>query len=321
MISNSNLDEINISNKEELINFLRDPETPYELIEDIYDLLDQTFARGYPNFIFEFRLKEQYSRTNLIKALENSLPENESIMTFANSHTYVKRIGEVTETTHEVKMMVKYEKYKEERDFGGELKKGALELKSTFDIVFDFEVMLCYIKCGDRRQLAAIEYFLQTKVTGIFDTYIGYLFKTKQLSTVIENQFNLDKQTLILLDFLEKEINNEDYQITDYFTISFSNAESDKVKSVRLGGTNLLESPEVADRISQGDKIKSVRFQLRKKISSDKYNICTVKVDFEHQLKITFSKVRNAIHIRKDIHHIVNGPIGFSIFFCLPRKQ
>lgn len=305
LVSNSNLNEVNINTKTELINFLKHPETPYDLIEDIYDLLDQTFSRGYPNFIFEFKLKHNKSVSDLIRTLETALPDREEVAVYENSHTYLKRIGNVKEYEQEVKLKIQYEKFKEERDFGGEVNKGPLELKSTFDIVFDFEAMLCYVKCGDRRQLGAVERFLQTKVLGVFDTFEGYSFKVKHISTVVENEYYLDKQTIILLDFIENEINKNDYQITDYFTISFSNSQSDKVKSVRLGGTNLLESPEVSDRISQGDKIKSVRFQLRKELEPDKFNFSTVKIDFELTLKITFSRVRNSRHIKSDIQHIV----------------
>jgi hypothetical protein len=309
LISNTNIEEININSKSELITFLQHSETPYDVVEDIYDLLDQTFSRGYPNFIYEFELTRGNSITDLANVLSTALPDNEETKLDGNVQTYLKRVGDVELNLENetVRIKVQYERFKEERDFGGTINKGMLEIKSTFDIVFDFQIELCYVKCGDRRQLSAIEEFLQTKIIGVFRTFTGYSFNVKQISTEVENQYQLDKQTIILLDFLENEINKENYKITDYFTIAFSNSHSDKVKSVRLGGTNLLESTEVADRISQGDKIKSVRFQLQKQITADKYNFSTVKIDFSQTLKITFSAVRNARHIRSDIQHIINA--------------
>lgn len=230
LMNNSNIDQINITSKDDLITFLKDPMTPIEIIEGIYDLLDQTFSRGYPNFIYEFSLKENKSKSDLINIFETALPENESVAPFENTHTYIKRMGPVTETSSKISVKVEYEKYKEERGFGGVSERGALELKSTFDIVFDFEAMLCLIKCGDRRQLNTIEYFISTKVIGVFSQFGGFSLATKLLGTTIENEYRLDKQTIILLDFLEEEFNKHDYRITDYFTIAFSNKQSDKVK-------------------------------------------------------------------------------------------
>ncbi|KZR56930.1 hypothetical protein A3781_20520 [Bacillus badius] len=126
----------------------------------------------------------------------------------------------------------------------------------------------------------------------------------KQQETVFEGEFALDKQTIILLDYIENEINDTENEINDYLGASFTNSTSDKVKSVRLRGSNLLESYEVADRVRNGDKMKSVRFQLRKKITEDRYLIPTINIDFDEPLKITFGNVDNASYIPVIIDHL-----------------
>ncbi|EEL85947.1 TPA: hypothetical protein QCY18_000393 [Bacillus cereus] len=123
-------------------------------------------------------------------------------------------------------------------------------------------------------------------------------------STEFYNEFSLSKQTVIILDYLEEEINNEEYNISDYFGIYFSNSRGDKVKSVRLRGSNLLESYEVAERIRNGDQIQAVRFQLMKKLPNENYIISTVLIDFSCPLKITFTNLDNTNYMIDIIHHL-----------------
>lgn len=307
LINSINIEEIRIANADGLITFLQYPDTPYEVIEDVYELLDQTFSRGYPNFIFQFELKSDVEKNDLVKNLRVAVPEDDYIQPHKDTHTYLKRIGSIQCDHNKVVIKVQFEKYKDENRLREGPKKGALELKSTFDIEFDFSIMLCYVKCGDRRQLNAVEKTIQTHITRCFEKFNGFYFRSKLEHTEVQNQFDLDKQTIVLLDFLENELIKNNYSITNYFTIAFSNSQSDKVKSVRLGGSNLLESIEVADRIRQGDKIKSVRFQLYQELNSKNAHICIVKIDFEQHLKITFSRLKTTRHIRENIHHIYNS--------------
>jgi hypothetical protein len=95
------------------------------------------------------------------------------------------------------------------------------------------------------------------------------------------------------LDYVEVEINKENHEISDYSGISFSNLRGEKVKSVRLKGKNLLESHEVSERIRMGDKIKSVRFQLRKRLINGHYLMPTINIDFYGALKVTLNNVEN----------------------------
>lgn len=74
----------------------------------------------------------------------------------------------------------------------------------------------------------------------------------------------MDNQTALILDFLEEQLEMDEFLITDYFSITFENRKSTKVKAVRLSGSNLFESYEVAERMKYQDKIKSVKFQLVK---------------------------------------------------------
>src|SRR5699024_10347523 len=80
LISSSNLEVIRIANEEDLIGFLTSTDTPYEFIEIVYNLLDLTFSRGYPNFVSEFSLFEDVTNSDLEEALEVTFPEDESIM-------------------------------------------------------------------------------------------------------------------------------------------------------------------------------------------------------------------------------------------------
>src|SRR5699024_490761 len=128
----------------------------------------QTFSRGYPNFVSEFSLFEDVTNSDLEEALEVTFPEDESIMPIEDTHTYLKRIGKVTNSEDEVVLKLQYEKYKDENDIQGRVIKGPLEIKSTFDIIFDFQIMRCFIKCGDRRQLSFVDKIIRSHITRVF---------------------------------------------------------------------------------------------------------------------------------------------------------
>lgn len=295
--------EVGISDKDALMNFLRSEEATDEILAEIFDLLDQSFSRGYPNYIFEFELEHGTSKTDLINYIEQAFPTENKLSPRGQNFTYISRIGPVQNNYNDnISFKVQYERHREVQTIEG-IEQGALEVKSSFDIIFDFISNCCYIQCGDKKILSTIEKLINTHLT-ILERFDGYSLRTKQESTMFEGEIKLDKQTIIILDFIENEINDCNHEINDYLGTTFFNNRSDKVKSVKLRGTNLLESFEVADRVRNGDKIKSVRFQLRVKTGEDRYIIPTINLDFDDPLKITFGNIENTSYIPQLINHL-----------------
>jgi hypothetical protein len=281
-----------IEDTEDLFVFLNSNEASEEIVWGILELLEQSFSRGYPNYIYEFQLKAGLTDSDLLQLLDESIPVGLSISPTRQENTIVTRIGNISHELGDfVKLKVEYERRRPNPR--GEALSGALEIKTSFDIIFDFTCFLCYIQCGDRRLLSAIEDIMCNKVAGVFSKFCSYELKQKQLPTVFEGEYSLDKQTIIILDYVEVEINKEGHEISDYSGISFSNLRGDKVKSVRLKGKNLLESSEVSERVRMGDQIKSVRFQLRKRLNNGHYLMPTISIDFNGPLKVTLNNVEN----------------------------
>ncbi|MFV2048485.1 hypothetical protein ACEWK1_14035 [Metabacillus sp. YM-086] len=293
--------------KHGLATYLRTEEVDVDMLIGIYDVLDQTFSRGYPNFIFEFQLDEEVTLNNLKDKIEQCLPSMEEKSYKDDVFIFIKRIGIVTILDGSIlKFPVTYEKFKEQVDFGGVKTKGESESRSTFDVIFDSVTRLCYIQCGDRNQSTAVHKVIQKHVTRTFKTFHPFSVSRKKRETVVENEYALDKQTIILLDFMQKSINVHNHEINDYLSVAFANKNQEKkVRSVRLSGNNLLESYEVGDRVRLGDQIKSVRFQLRFKTESDAYEIVTVYIDFQATLKIQYSNLQNTLNICPINRHLI----------------
>ncbi|MGG3181756.1 hypothetical protein ABEQ41_26305 [Priestia megaterium] len=301
-----------IESKEDLFAFLSSDEATEEIVWGILELLDQSFSRGYPNYIYEFELRSNITEVNFYETIKSSIPKDQVIRPTGNRNTSLTRRGDIYFSPNNcLKFKIEYERYKNPPRNGTNAL-GPLEIKTTFDIIFDFQASLCYIQCGDKKILNAIEDILKNKILGVFSKCNSYLLKQKQNSTEFQGEYSLDKQTVIVLDYVEETINSDNHEIADYSGMSFSNARSEKVKSVRLKGRNLLESYEVADRIRTGDQIKSVRFQLRKRLLNDKYLIPTINVDFNGPLKITLNNVENTNYNTDIIRHLVKA-LNFSI--------
>ncbi|WNB93422.1 hypothetical protein [Bacillus sp. NEB1478] len=297
-----------ISNVEQLKTYLRTDDVDEEILIGIYEELDQSFSQGYPNFIYEYKLNDGNALNELKTKIETCLPLNAEKTYRENIYTYIKRVGEVTILDGDLlKFPVTYEKFKERVDFGGLKSKGDSESKTTFDVVFDSSTELCFIQCGEKTQANVAYRVIHKHVTRIFNSFDPFSVSRKKLRTTVENEHALDKQTIILLDYIEKTINEDGHEINDYLSVAFANKKQNKkVRSVRLSGNNLLESYEVGDRVRLGDQIKSVRFQLRFQTGENMIEMVNVSVDFQATLKIKYTNLNNKLNVCNINRHLIS---------------
>ncbi|TFD94314.1 hypothetical protein [Jeotgalibacillus sp. R-1-5s-1] len=295
-----------IGSVEDLASYLRTNSVETDLLIGIFDVLEQTFSRGYPNFVYEYELNNGITLTNLKDNIETCLPFEEE-KSYNDSFVYVKRAGEVVVIDNTLlKVPVIYEKYKEEMEFSGTKARGELESKTTFDVVFDSVTNLCYIQCGERNQSHATHKVFLQNIIRTFKIFSSFSFSSKKKKTQVEGEYQLDKQTIILLDYIENSINQEGHEINDYLSVAFANKnQQKKVRSVRLSGNNLLDSYEVGDRVRLGDLIKSVRFQLRFKTGENTIEMVNVTIDFQATIKFQYSNLNNTLNICDINRHLI----------------
>ena len=302
--------ETHVGTKENLMAFLRSPDCESEMLMEIQFLLEERFSRGYPNYVFEFGLRSSVSRRDLLTSIEESMPKNEEIAATDIKYTYISRISDIDfEEDNHLLFKVRYLKYKEVQEFGQPSSQSTeSDVKMSFDIFFDFNSSLCHIQCGDQKYLRAFQKVFNSRVTGVFSRFNGYSIEQKLTDTRFAGDIDLHSQTIVIMDYLMDTINaNPAYDITDYQGIYFGNTYSEKVKQVRLKGTNLLESYEVTDRIRMGDKIRGVKFLLRYLIGTDYGVLSTVDIDFRAPLKIRFSNLESTVRIPEMITHLINS--------------
>lgn len=305
-IKNNYKKKIEIRTVEDLYEYLIISEE--EEISEVFELLDQNFAQGDPYFIFEFKLFDGKTQTELKTSIETALELNKEIKYNKDEDNFVflKRVSDIDSKINDyLRFDVRYEKYGERRISLTEVTKGALEIKTTFEVCFDFKNSLCYFKCGDTNQLSCASKVIRQNVIGMFQTFESFnLFRKMQKFTQFIGEIDQDKQTVIILDFLENGLKTSNYLITDYYTISFSNAKSEKIRSVRISGSNLLESPEFAERIRFSDRIRSVKFRFYYEIRQSNGVLATIRINFPGTLKIVFSDMSNNNFQRDFLNHI-----------------
>ncbi|MGK9251803.1 hypothetical protein [Paenibacillus humicus] len=266
-----------------------------DVYAELYDLLDQSFSIGNPYFIYEFRLKNNMQQSQLAELIEVCLPIREAVSPFQGIFTSVTRISDIENVAADyLSFTVKYELYNSNPVVGGGRTQGELVDRTTFDVYFDFQTSLCYIKSGDRKQSSTVDRYLKRNIVNL--ELISYSLHTKAKNTEIQGDLQYHLHSAII------------FHITDYLGITFINNNSDKVRSVRLGGTNLFESFEVAERLQFGDKIKSIKFQLSLRINTGNQTTAvlgTVRIDFTGVLKIVLTNMTNNVYQRDYVQHII----------------
>lgn len=191
-----------IGSVEDLANYLRTNDIDTDLLIGIFDVLDQTISRGYPNFVFEYELNDGMALVNLKDKIETCLPFEQE-KSFNDSYVYIKRAGDVTIVDQNVlKVPVMYEKYKEEMEFGGTKKRGDQESKITFDVVFDSVTNLCYVQCGERNQSNATHRVFKKHVTRIFKSFLPFPSRSAERKTarlLKMNSSSINKRSFCLI--------------------------------------------------------------------------------------------------------------------------
>lgn len=287
---------------------LRENDIDPELIAEIYELLDQSFVQGSPYFIYQFTLLNNKDEQFLKQEIERILELNKEVAPLQNNFTYIKR---VTDVEHRHGDFISFSLFYEHFDTAlkpGEGKvKGVSIEKTTFEVFFDFKAHYCYFKCGDRKHMTFTQKYLSQSIRNL--SLISFTLSSKSKAVTFEGDIQFNKQTAIIFDLLEAQMDKGNFIITDYLGITFGNAKSDKVKAVKLGGNNLFESYEVAERMRFQDRIKSIKFQLVKQFTTGGNTSAVtsdVRIDFPSTLKIVFSKMSNNAYQRDYIHHILS---------------
>ncbi|MFD1675945.1 hypothetical protein [Alicyclobacillus fodiniaquatilis] len=277
-----------------------------DALADLYEFMDQTYSQGQPYFIYEFCLKDNVTQQNLKEKIETGLPQNKSL-SVDNKYPRVEitRISEVEyHENHCLRFSITYEQFVEtprrQSDTGEESK-----AKTSLDVIFDFQSSLLYFTCGENKYALATKRVIMHYLLDTFSHFSAFSMTSSVKKTKFEGDFsNLSKQSIVTLDYLDSSVEKNNYEITNYLRIAFSNVTSEKVKGVRLSGSNLFESIEMAERIRFGDTIKSVKFTLRHHRVTTSQNLTgsgtssAVRMDFTNSLKILFSDDENvALHI------------------------
>ncbi|MBM6385240.1 MAG: hypothetical protein JSY10_14830 [Paenibacillus sp.] len=291
--------------EEKLIELTNEP----DIISDLYELLDQSFTQGYPLFIYEFSLLNNQTEDYLRTSIECCFPLNVEYNPSQQSYTYIKRTTPIEYIAGDLlKFSVMYEHYDEKPLIGGTSTKGNLEERVTMEVFFDFRINYCFFKCGDKKHMLCIQKYLARSVRYLALETFSITNKIKTVK--FEGEIPVHKQTALILDLLEEQINFNNYSINDYLGITFENRKSSKVRAVKLSGNNLFESYELAERMRYHDKIKSIKLQLvrlqKNGGGSDTTVIATVRIDFPGALKIVFTSMPNTVYSRDFIHHIIS---------------
>lgn|GEM_PF-4397163 len=278
-------------------------------LSDLYDFLDQTFSSGQPYFVYKFALRQDVTQEQLKESIQRCFPiDTPKSVDTEFPRVEIKRLTEIhLRPDDHLRFTVQYERFVESLRMDND--GGISDSKTTYDVIFDFKESLLYFNCGDSRCAVATRRVFSGLVMNTFSELTIFSVSHLMKQVVFENEFRLDRQTVVVLEYLENTIEQKRYEVSDYSRIAFQNMESEKVKGVRINGSNLFESIEMAERIRLGDRIKSVKFTLTRTHDSRQNAgggvTTTVRMDFTGALKILFSDEDNVAYQLDFVRHIM----------------
>ncbi len=283
-----------------------------DALADLYEYMDQTYSQGQPYFIYNMLLEENVSQSELRRRIESYLPIDGALSVDDKyPRIEIKRISEVEfQENHCLRFSITYEQFVEiprgQSGVGEESKQ-----KTSFDVIFDFQSSFLYFTCGEAKYAIAARRVLFHYLMTTFDRFSPFSISSLIKQTAFIGDFGLlDRQSVVILDYLDSTVERDGYEITNYSRMAFSNIKSEKVKGVRLSGSNLFESTEMADRIRFGDKIKSVKFTLIRHWTTSTNTTgsgttSSVRMDFTNSLKILFSDDENVAYHIDFVRHLM----------------
>lgn len=278
-----NNDQIEFKNVDECLDYILDyleinEEDSEQIMKEIVKVLDISVSNRNPNIVMEF--KNDLSSIDLLKKLET---------TFEKEFRFENTIFKLNDR-------LKYDQINEsivaELDFteiainpiaSEEIRKSIGIIKIRFDIK-NKKVITSY--AGNRKVHHDLHNYLIRESLEINPLYV-----LKRSSAIKNsNQSEFAPSTLLFMNLFFDVFSKMNLDV-DLELLDFTNLEAINIKGMTLKGTNLLNAPEIIQRIHDGDEIFKFKVHASKILNKngiETYFSTTFELSFEKRLCFVF---------------------------------
>ena len=292
-------EELTITEVDELDNIIGDLEN--DDFENMFDIITEKYNDNYPYYIYRYgfktgktieelkeRIKEQFKECSCQKCSEKiditAIVCNESIDTF--------------------ELIINYKIYNLKPSMVGKVRESA-EKRARGRITFLKKDGLALFGIGELKHTKDLYKFF-------LDNYIDIIsfepYALTEHSFKYEGPIENDRITVFLLELITNKLFEEGkVEINNYSRMGFSKLKNtDGLKSIKVGGNNLLNATEVAEQIRNGFNLKLVEFTMLWGLSKDTFLKVTIAITMQDVLKITIINSENYAYNEEIVKYIFN---------------
>ncbi|TWH58392.1 hypothetical protein DesLBE_2710 [Desulfitobacterium sp. LBE] len=248
-----------ISTPSDLYNY-KDLDFNEEDIEIFFKIINQSYSLGEPYFIVNFHMKPDEGVDALVAEIIKSLEKGADVSD-EYKFTAAELVG--NPTPQEGRLRIYYNEFALVRTREG-VKRVNEENPISYgyvDINFLKEKQIIMINVGHYVLARWIKVYIEKNFYKSYEVGLSF-FKIKRNLFKYDGPIDFDPVTVFLLELVTNTLEDTDHRITNHKQFGFENLKSKQVKTVKLGGQDLIESESVADQVENGFKLKSVEFGL-----------------------------------------------------------
>lgn len=277
-----------LKKKEDLLQY-SELQLEAEDFDNIFYLINQSFPIGEPYFLHKLEIINNSTLNDIKQRFDQLINQPNAY------ETEEFTLYDITENFYDSKQLevsVKYDKYSTRRVITGGIERSGDKPTNYGEIIYIFKPNsnLLLIKTGDKRNNSVAYDLLDTNFYDIIN--IDFL----KLSESDINYIGPDdakKTTIFLLELITKHLKDDNHIIIGHTKVGFKNPSATRLKTLIVGGNNLLSDDAIADQVSNQATLKNVEMQLL--WIYDQRNDINVKATFsisiEGAIKITIKEI------------------------------
>lgn len=277
-----------IDKKDDLLKYAELP-LEDEDFDNIFYLINQSFPVGEPYYLHRLNFINNSTINDLEQRFINF--QNEGF-NFGNEELTIYNISENFYDGNELEISAKYNRYSTKRVATGGTERVNDKPVSYGEITYIFKPSshLLLIKTGDKK-INNVAYELLDK--NFYDLVNIDFFKLSESAINYNGPDDAKKITIFLLELITKHLKDDTHIIVGHTKVGFKNPSASRLKTLIVGGNNLLADDAIADQVSNQATLKSVEMELLW-IYNQRNNAnlkATFSINVEGPIKITIREI------------------------------
>lgn len=285
-----------IEELEEIIDQLEDSD-----FENMFDIITEKYNDNYPYYIYKYNFRNEKTVKDLKSRIIEQFKDN-------NSQKCSEKIDicaiECNDNEDTFELIIKYKIYNLKPSIEGK-KRESSEKRARGKIIFLKKDGLALFGIGELRHVKDLYKFF---INNYIDIISFEPYALTENSFKYDGPIENDKITVFLLELITNKLFEKGkVEINNYSRMGFAKLKNtDGLKSIKVGGNNLLNATEVAEQIRNGFNLKLVEFTMLWGLSNDAFLKVTIAITMQDVLKITIINSENYAYNEEIVKYIFN---------------